>query len=105
VSSFKGAKQKLEQKLGVQAADSLVASSLFYICIGSNDYLVNWFALAPLASPLQLQYTPSQFVELLQTDLEQRFVVSILLRLFFFSTSHPVKYDGDTITSVRNTRN
>ena len=77
ISYYRTARNALQQKLGVEGATSMIAKSLFYISMGSNDYIANYLAAGPLKSPLQLQYTPPQFVELLQTNLEKHILVNV----------------------------
>ncbi|KAH7292518.1 hypothetical protein KP509_29G072100 [Ceratopteris richardii] len=59
--------------LGEKGTKNLLGKSLFYFNVGSNDYVTNYFLTnGQVPSLLQTQYTPSQFEDLLLSNLVLR---------------------------------
>lgn len=70
---FAEVKGTIERRAGEEGAARLFAKALFYINIGSNDYITNYLLTnGRFRSPLQLQYSPRQFVHLLLSNLQGR---------------------------------
>ncbi|MCO5583187.1 hypothetical protein L7F22_037095 [Adiantum nelumboides] len=68
---FRKVRSALQAKLGEGGVRNFFAKALFYINIGSNDYIVNYLlTTGGVPSLLQTQYSPPQFVGLLQSNLE-----------------------------------
>lgn len=76
---FKDLKQILLNSLGFADAERLIANSLYFIVIGSNDYLNNY--LLP-NSPDSLTYTPEEFQSLLIATFSQQLKVACILNRF-----------------------
>ncbi|XP_021296505.1 GDSL esterase/lipase At5g37690 isoform X1 [Herrania umbratica] len=74
INYFKKTKEIIRAKKGEEAANKLCNEAMYFIGIGSNDYVNNY--LQPFL-PAGQQYTHDEFVELLTTTLEQQ-----LLRLY-----------------------
>ncbi|KAH7404794.1 hypothetical protein KP509_15G043200 [Ceratopteris richardii] len=70
VTYFANVKRALQARLGEQGTKDLLRKSLFYFNVGSNDYVINYFLTnGQVPSLLQEQYTPSQFQDLLLSNL------------------------------------
>ncbi|KAK4765905.1 hypothetical protein SAY87_007547 [Trapa incisa] len=69
IESFNKTKQAIVGKIGQAAADRFSNKALYFIGIGSNDYVNNF--LQPFL-PDGLQYTHDEFVELLASTLEKQ---------------------------------
>eukprot|EP00249_Psilotum_nudum_P037187 c9828_g1_i1 orf=62-1231(-) len=66
VKYFSDVKQNLVNRIGVDEASILISKSMFYVVIGSNDYILNYFLPVPSGkSPLREQYSPDAFRDLL----------------------------------------
>ena len=91
VSYFVSVKENIERQLGVEKAKSLISKSLFYIAIGSNDYVANYYFLDPIKTPLEYQYSPPEYLELLLSNLQDRIVVTIYSLNILFEHIHQVK--------------
>ncbi|KAK6255827.1 hypothetical protein SCA6_017132, partial [Theobroma cacao] len=74
IDYFKKTKENIRAKIGEEAANKLCNEAMYFIGIGSNDYVNNF--LQPFLPDGQ-QYTHDEFVELLTSTLEQQ-----LLRLY-----------------------
>lgn len=76
IQNFKSTLQELSLLLGNETAD-LIARSLFFICIGSNDYINNYL------HPLQMKekrFPPAAFAQLLIQEYRRQIkVVSLCL--------------------------
>ncbi|GLJ30601.1 hypothetical protein SUGI_0605960 [Cryptomeria japonica] len=69
IECFETTKNRIIKKVGVEAANKLLADSVYFVLIGSNDYINNY--LLPVPSTVQ-QYDPHAFVNLLITSLERQ---------------------------------
>ncbi|XP_068303668.1 GDSL esterase/lipase At5g37690-like [Pyrus communis] len=67
IQNFKKTTEVIKAKIGAQAAAKLFKEAIFFLGLGSNDYINNY--LQPFL-PTGRQYTPEQFVELLMRTLE-----------------------------------
>ncbi|KAF7843662.1 GDSL esterase/lipase 5 [Senna tora] len=65
LSYFKRVTKKLKQKLGDAESKSLLARAVYFIHIGSNDYLAPFF----LNSTLITSYSPQKYVDLVMGNL------------------------------------
>ncbi|XVE72236.1 hypothetical protein DITRI_Ditri11bG0023200 [Diplodiscus trichospermus] len=74
INYFKKTKENIRVKIGDEAANKLCNEAMYFIGIGSNDYVNNF--LQPFLADGQ-QYTHDEFVELLTSTLEKQ-----LLRLY-----------------------
>lgn len=75
VAYFAEVKAAIETRLEEERAAYLFARALFYVNIGSNDYIVNYLLTnGGFPSALQLQYSPSQFADLLLSNLHGQIV-------------------------------
>ncbi|TXG69915.1 hypothetical protein EZV62_004850 [Acer yangbiense] len=74
INLFKKTKETIKAKIGDEAANKLCNESMYFVGIGSNDYVNNY--LQPFLSDGQ-QYTHDEFVELMISTLDQQ-----LLRLY-----------------------
>jgi len=70
--------QQLLLSMGEETAIDLISNSIFYISIGTNDYI--HYYLRNVSSVRSL-YTPSSFSHLLSATLKQGIKVNQLLRL------------------------
>ena len=67
-------RKSLEEKLGEEKFKKLISESIFFISIGSNDYLSYY-----LGNPkVQESYNPEQYVEMVIGNLTQAIQVSQL---------------------------
>ncbi|GFY90758.1 SGNH hydrolase-type esterase superfamily protein [Actinidia rufa] len=73
VSNFEKTKEAINTKIGGEAAEKLCNEAMYFIGIGSNDYVNNF--LQPFLADGQ-QYTHDEFVGLLTATLEQHLVAS-----------------------------
>ncbi|OMP08917.1 Lipase, GDSL [Corchorus olitorius] len=71
INYFKKTKERIRAKIGDAAANKLCNEAMYFIGIGSNDYVNNY--LQPFLADGQ-QYTHEEFVELLTSTLEQQFM-------------------------------
>lgn len=69
INAFDKTNQAVKAKLGGAAADKLFNEAVFFIGIGSNDYVNNY--LQPFLADAQ-QYTPEEFLELLVSKLDHQ---------------------------------
>ncbi|XP_021895948.1 GDSL esterase/lipase At5g37690 isoform X3 [Carica papaya] len=74
INYFKKTKEAIEAKIGEDAANKHLNEALYFIGIGSNDYVNNF--LQPFLADGQ-QYTHEEFVELLTSTLDNQ-----LMRLY-----------------------
>ncbi|KAI9160070.1 hypothetical protein LWI28_004844 [Acer negundo] len=74
INLFKKTKETIKAKIGDEAANKLCNESMYFVGIGSNDYVNNY--LQPFLADGQ-QYTHDEFVELMISTLDQQ-----LLRLY-----------------------
>ncbi|XP_021833607.1 GDSL esterase/lipase At5g37690-like [Prunus avium] len=70
IQNFNKTKEAIKAKIGGEAAAKLCSEAVYFIGIGSNDYVNNY--LQPFLADGQ-QYTYDEFVELLITTLEGQF--------------------------------
>ncbi|KAF5750004.1 GDSL esterase/lipase [Tripterygium wilfordii] len=70
IDLFKTTKETIKTKIGEGAANKLFNEAMYFIGIGSNDYVNNF--LQPFLADGQ-QYTHDEFVELLVSTLDQQF--------------------------------
>ncbi|KAM1715249.1 hypothetical protein ACFX12_025757 [Malus domestica] len=70
IQDFKKTTDVIKAKIGAQAAAKLCKDAVYFIGLGSNDYINNY--LQPFL-PTGRQYTPEQFAELLVGTLERQF--------------------------------
>ncbi|KAM7267264.1 hypothetical protein ACFE04_009430 [Oxalis oulophora] len=68
INYFKLTKDTIRNKIGEKATNTLCNEAMYFIGIGSNDYVNNY--LQSFLADSQ-QYTPDEFVELLITNLEK----------------------------------
>ncbi|KAK4417074.1 GDSL esterase/lipase [Sesamum alatum] len=71
IKNFETTKQRMKAKIGDEAANKTCNEAVYFIGIGSNDYVNNF--LQPFLADGQ-QYTHDEFVELLISTLAQRLV-------------------------------
>ncbi|OMO52679.1 Lipase, GDSL [Corchorus capsularis] len=71
INYFKKTKERIRAKIGDAAANKLCNEAMYFIGIGSNDYVNNY--LQPFLADGQ-QYTHEEFVEFLTSTLEQQFM-------------------------------
>ncbi|PSS26782.1 GDSL esterase/lipase [Actinidia chinensis var. chinensis] len=71
ISNFEKTKEAIKTKIGGEAAEKLCNEAMYFIGIGSNDYVNNF--LQPFLADGQ-QYTHDEFVGLLTETLEQHLV-------------------------------
>lgn len=69
INNFKKTKEAITAKIGEEAANKHTNEAMYFIGIGSNDYVNNF--LQPFLTDAQ-QYTPDEFVELLISTLDQQ---------------------------------
>ncbi|KAH9301246.1 hypothetical protein KI387_012829 [Taxus chinensis] len=69
IHEFEVTKQRLNNKVGEQAAQKFLNEAIYFVLIGSNDYINNY--LLPVPTNAQ-QYDPHQFVDLLITSLQRQ---------------------------------
>ncbi|KAJ7964475.1 GDSL esterase/lipase family [Quillaja saponaria] len=69
INSFKKIKETIKTKIGEDAANKLCYQAMYFIGIGSNDYVNNF--LQPFLADGQ-QYTHDEFIELLISTLDQQ---------------------------------
>ncbi|XP_073265069.1 GDSL esterase/lipase At5g37690 isoform X2 [Populus alba] len=69
IDCFKKTKESITTKIGEDAANKLCNEAMFFIGIGSNDYINNY--LQPFLADGQ-QYTPEEFGELLISTLDKQ---------------------------------
>ncbi|KAL9427806.1 hypothetical protein AB3S75_029901 [Citrus x aurantiifolia] len=70
INYFKKTKETIRSKIGEDAANKLCSEAMYFVGIGSNDYVNNF--LQPFLAD-GLQYTHDEFVELLISTLNQQF--------------------------------
>ncbi|GFY97561.1 SGNH hydrolase-type esterase superfamily protein [Actinidia rufa] len=71
ISNFEKTKETIKTKIGGESAEKLCNEAMYFIGIGSNDYVNNF--LQPFLADSQ-QYTHDEFVGLLTATLEQHLV-------------------------------
>ncbi|KAL0379093.1 UNVERIFIED_CONTAM: GDSL esterase/lipase [Sesamum radiatum] len=71
IKNFETTKQRMKAKIGDEAANKICNEAVYFIGIGSNDYVNNF--LQPFLADGQ-QYTHDEFVELLISTLAQQLV-------------------------------
>ncbi|XP_011001569.1 PREDICTED: GDSL esterase/lipase At5g37690 [Populus euphratica] len=76
IECFKKTKESIKAKIGEDAANRLCNKAMYFIGLGSNDYVNNY--LQPFLADGQ-QYTPDEFVELLISTLDKQ--LSMLYQL------------------------
>ncbi|KAL8472292.1 hypothetical protein ACS0TY_028866 [Phlomoides rotata] len=69
ITNFESTKQSIKAKIGEEAANKLCSQAVFFIGIGSNDYVNNF--LQPFLADGQ-QYTHDEFLELLISTLGEQ---------------------------------
>lgn len=69
IECFETTKKRITKFVGLEAANKLLADSVYFVLIGSNDYINNY--LLPVPSAVQ-QYDPHEFVNLLITSLQRQ---------------------------------
>ncbi|EXC20629.1 GDSL esterase/lipase [Morus notabilis] len=69
IQNFNKTREAIKSKIGVAAASKLCKEAMYFIGIGSNDYVNNY--LQPFLADSQ-QYTHDEFVELLISTLDQQ---------------------------------
>ncbi|GMN28464.1 hypothetical protein TIFTF001_002067 [Ficus carica] len=69
IRNFNKTREAMKSKIGVEAATKLCNEAMFFIGIGSNDYVNNY--LQPFLADGQ-QYTHEEFVELLISTLDRQ---------------------------------
>ncbi|KAF9664082.1 hypothetical protein SADUNF_Sadunf17G0119200 [Salix dunnii] len=75
IDCFKKTKESIKAKIGEAAANKLCNEAMYFIGLGSNDYVNNY--LQPFLADGQ-QYTSDEFVELLISTLKKQ--LSVLIR-------------------------
>ncbi|KAJ7537130.1 hypothetical protein O6H91_12G098500 [Diphasiastrum complanatum] len=70
VENFRTVKDKLMKLVGVKSASDIVSKAIYYITVGSNDISNNYYVLP--GTPIQQQYTPAQFQDLLVSIYSQQ---------------------------------
>lgn len=75
IKNFKEVEKSLTQKLGDASAKKLISEAVYFISIGSNDYISGY-----LGNPkMQEYYNPAQYVGLVIGNLTQAIQVSFFL--------------------------
>ncbi|KAJ6402422.1 hypothetical protein OIU84_014505 [Salix udensis] len=69
IECFKKTKESITTKIGAEAANKLCNEAMYFIGIGSNDYVNNY--LQPFLADGQ-EYTPEEFVKLVITTLDNQ---------------------------------
>ncbi|KAJ6364567.1 hypothetical protein OIU76_029517 [Salix suchowensis] len=69
IDCFKKTKESITTKIGAEAANKLCNEAMYFIGIGSNDYVNNY--LQPFLADGQ-EYTPEEFVKLVSTTLDNQ---------------------------------
>lgn len=71
IDHFQATKKSLTKKIGAVAAEKLLNEAIYFVVIGSNDYINNY--LLPVNVTNAQQQTPHQFKVLLITSLREQF--------------------------------
>lgn len=71
LDNFQATKEDLITTVGAEAAENLLNEAIYFVVIGSNDYINNY--LLPVNLTNAQQYTPRQFKGLLITSLRRQF--------------------------------
>ncbi|XP_058108248.1 GDSL esterase/lipase At5g37690 [Magnolia sinica] len=89
ITCFERTKVAIEAKIGTEASNKLLNEAIYFIGLGSNDYVNNF--LQPFLSDGQ-QYTHDEFVDLLISTLGQQFrrLYKIGARNVFFNGLAPL---------------
>ena len=75
IDKFERTKQWMRAKIGDEAANKLCNEAVYFIGIGSNDYVNNF--LQPFLADGQ-QFTHDEFLELLVSTLAEQLMVTIV---------------------------
>jgi hypothetical protein len=78
--NFEEVRKSLEEKLGEEKSNELISEAVYFISIGSNDYMGGY-----LGNPkMQEKYNPEQYIGIVIGNLTQAIQVRICFNLFSF---------------------
>jgi len=79
LSNFEEVRKSLAEKLGEEKAKELISEAVYFISIGSNDYMGGY-----LGNPkMQESYNPEQYIGMVIGNLTQAIQVRICFNRFF----------------------
>ncbi|KAI3704378.1 hypothetical protein L1987_74596 [Smallanthus sonchifolius] len=99
IDYFENTTKVIKAKTGEQAANNLLNKAVYFIGMGSNDYINNY--LQPFLPDGQ-QYTPDEFLAVLNLKLAEQFTRLYLLAKDDFSWTRASRMHSFTTSEIKH---